>query len=209
MSGRRGGSFLRGRRHVGGNAAITPLRQTLGRWRRRANDHDRRAPGQLALRTSSRRRVLPTSSTSVRRTRHFRARRVLRLRYASTPPIDFLKGTSSTMLPRTSCSSTVATMTATGARRNSPDSFERVAPSRTYRSDNYSTFLSVGNDGDFFGKDYIWEYGELSTPVGSTAPWPLDVQGRRRCGDATMGWITSSSETAGRTTFSSTTASAA
>ena len=74
-------------------------------------------------------------------------------------------------------------------------------PSRTYCSANYPAFpASVGMDGDMFGKDLTYQNGQLVKAgriKGSGTP-PFFFKNLAR--DATTGWITASTDSAGLTT---------
>ena len=64
-----------------------------------------------------------------------------------------------------------------------------------------ASFPTVGTDGDAFGKDYSWSNGELLSARwinGSVATPTFATRSYAR--DGTTGWVTSSSDTSGRTT---------
>ena len=75
-------------------------------------------------------------------------------------------------------------------------------PSPAFCSNNHPVFpSSVGTDGDSFGKDYVWQNGELLSARwinGSVGTTTFATRSYAR--DATTGWVLSSSDSAGLTT---------
>ncbi|MFY9551086.1 MAG: RHS repeat domain-containing protein, partial [Thermoanaerobaculia bacterium] len=121
----------------------------------------------------------------------------------STPPTDFLKGTF--------VYDSVKGIAFINCRYDDGNGsvdkeFSRTlntvpVPARTYCSDRYSIFPTVGTDGDMFGKAYTWQHGELLNARwinGAVGTSTFKLQDFVR--DATTGWVTSSADTSGRTT---------